>query len=473
VSTAGLIVFEALFAYFLTAALGSVFLLVASLRAYRANVLDARSTDHGILARSALTMPISVIIPAHDEERAITDAVWSAVRSEHPEFEVIVVDDGSSDRTLQVLADEFELEATDVFRPSPLSTRPVRRVYRSRRCPMLWVIEKGRGGKADACNAGVNLARFRYIMMTDADCVLHPEALLRIARVVGRDPGRIVVAGGQLAVGNGLLIRRGRVHSRTLPRGLLLRFQLLEYLSVFVLNRPGWSLLNATPVVSGGFGVWRRDAVVEVGGLSSEVTHEDIELTWRLHESFHRRRIPYRMAHVPDALVWTEAPSRWRDIYRQRKRWQRVVYEVVWRYRRMFLNPRYGSAGLLGMPYLVLFETLGPLVEAGAWVLFVVLAIQGEISLWLAVAFLAFSFGLTALVRIASLVADRDVGLNDAPRRSLVALSLTALLEQVLYRPPILAARLVALCEALAGRRTWERVARAEREIPAAHGSSA
>ena len=354
---------------------------------------------------------------------------------------------------------EFELEPQDAFYPQPLPTSEVRAVYRSARFPNLWVLDKVNGGKADACNAGINFAHFRYVLLTDGDCVFHPEAFLRMARVVNEDPGGIVAAGGQVRVLNGNRVRFGRIVGRGLPRQLVARFQVMEYLGAFLGNRLGWSALNGVPVLSGAFSVWRRDVLLEQGGMSSETTHEDIEMTIRVHESYRRRGIPYRIVSLPDPIVYTEVPSRWKDLYRQRKRWQRVVFEVVWMNRRTWFNPRYGAFGVVTMPYLLLYEAVGRFVELASYLFVTLLILTDRLDARAFLLFFAIACGLTTIARTLAIFVDLEFS-ESYPFHFLFTLSLLALLEQPVYRPLTLVARMVAGWEFVRGNKTWHRVER-------------
>jgi cellulose synthase/poly-beta-1,6-N-acetylglucosamine synthase-like glycosyltransferase len=424
-----------------------------------------RFSDSRRVAASPLTIPVSVVIPAYNEEIHICNTVHSVLGSQFPEFEVIVVDDGSQDGTLAALIAEFQLEPQLAFHPQPLPSQPVRRLLRSRLYPELWVISKQNGGKADACNAGANLARYRYVLMTDADCVFEPDTLLRTMGTVNFGADRIIGVGGTRRVLNGAPVETGIIRRRGLPRRWVERFQALEYASAFLTNRLGWSRLNCVPVLSGAFSAWRRDALLELGGWSRETTHEDMDLTIRAHELFRRKGKPYAVMSLPDPVIWTEVPHTWRGLYVQRKRWQRVAFETVWMYRRMLFNPRYGTVGLLGMPYLLVFEALGPFFELAAYLLTVMLFLSGQMHTGLFLTFLTVSLGLNALMRLTALVVDL-VYYEDLSLRDLLTLSLLAALEFVIYRPVILLARLVAFPEFLRGHRAHERAHRERTQPP-------
>jgi cellulose synthase/poly-beta-1,6-N-acetylglucosamine synthase-like glycosyltransferase len=415
--------------------------------------------DFDRLEASATTLPVSVLIPAYNEEAIIADALTALLASNYGEFEIIVINDGSTDRMLEVAIRDFELELHDVFHPAPLPTARVRGTYRSRRYPNLWLIDKENGGGADSVNAGLNLARYPFIVHLDADCLVEPDSIMRLMRPLNFAPDQVVVTGATLRVANGLEVRRGRIIREELPHRLVERFQVLEYLSAFVLNRLGWGALNAIPVISGAAGAWPKRVLVDMGGFSTKDTHCDIEATIHAHAMLRSSGVPYRILNVPDATVWTQVPMSWRDLMVQRKRWQRVVYEMLWRYRRLILNPRYGYFGMLCMPYLLLFEGLGAFVEAAAYLFVIVLACLGLISVQALVLFLCFSFGLTATVRLLSLLAD-ILYFRVYPRRSLIQLAGLAFLDAPFYHLAQLPWRMAALVEFLRGHRTHEKMVR-------------
>ncbi|MBV8429685.1 MAG: glycosyltransferase, partial [Solirubrobacterales bacterium] len=321
------------------------------------------------------------------------------------------------------------------------------------------LIDKENGGAADALNAGLNLARYPIVAHVDSDCVVESDTIPRLMRPINFAPQEVLVVGATLRLTNGLQVRDGQIVGEDLPDRLVERFQAIEYLSAFVLNRLGWGALNSVPVISGGGGVWPKRLLIEMGGFSTQDTHYDIEATIHAHAVLASQGRRYRLFNVPDATVWTQVPSTWRELKVQRKRWQRVVYEMLWKYRRLIFNPRYGYFGMLGMPYLLLFEGLGPFVEVFAYGFVVVLAALGMLSVQALVLFLCFSFGLTAGVRVLSLLAD-VLYFRVYPRRNLVVLAGLAFLEPPIYHVAQLPCRIAAVFEFLRGQRTHETMVR-------------
>jgi cellulose synthase/poly-beta-1,6-N-acetylglucosamine synthase-like glycosyltransferase len=324
------IVFVCLLGYFLT--LNSLYVAITVAALVQLHRESGRGyIDFDRLSTSATTLPLSVLIPAYNEAAILGDVLTALLASDYGEFEIIVVNDGSTDAMLEVAIRDFELEPHDVFHPAPLATAPVRGTYRSRRYPNLWLINKENGGAADALNAGLNLARYPFAAHLDADCIVEPDSLMRVMRPINFAPDVVVVAGATLRLANGLEMKGGRVTGESLPSRLVERFQVIEYLSAFVLNRLGWGALNSIPVISGGCGAWPKRVLMDMGGFTTKDTHYDIEATIHAHAMLRAKGVPYRILNVPDAIVWTQVPISWRDLMVQRKRWQRLVSELVWK----------------------------------------------------------------------------------------------------------------------------------------------
>jgi glycosyltransferase involved in cell wall biosynthesis len=283
---------------------------------------------------------------------------------DYPEFEVIVVNDGSDDRTLERVREAFALEPYAVFVRHVFGSQPVRGIYRSADHPNLVVLDKVNGGKADAWNAGLNVARYRYVCGVDADTVFDRKALLKVMRVAVQDPARIVGVTSQITTARepeqAMAAPPGR---RPIDLGPLVVYQHLDFLRAFVNNRLAWSRLGFMLCSPGGFQIWRRDVLEEVGGYSTAFTCEDIELTFRVHERFLRERRDYRIHCLPDSIGVTEGPDSVAKLVAQRERWQRVINETVVHYRRMWFNPRYRTVGLIGTPFYLLTEVLSPAIE--------------------------------------------------------------------------------------------------------------
>jgi cellulose synthase/poly-beta-1,6-N-acetylglucosamine synthase-like glycosyltransferase len=348
--------------------------LAFSLFAYVALVKHRRrwtARELGAVMRSPATPAVSVLVPAFNEETGIVDTVRSLLMLNYPQFEVIVISDGSTDRTLEVLQNTFGLIRAPGSADRRLETADIRGIYRSATLREVVVIDKANGGKADALNAGINTARFPLVCCIDADSVVEEHALTRAVLPFIEDP-TTVAAGGIVRIGNGCRVESGRVTDVRAPRSWLATFQVVEYLRAFLAARVTHSAFNALLIVSGAFGVFRRDIVVEAGGFDADTVGEDMELIVRLHRHCLEQKRPYRIVFQPDPVVWTEAPETAAMLARQRNRWQRGTLQVLEQHRAMLGQSRYGRIGLVAMPYYLIFEALGPLIELVALVITVV-----------------------------------------------------------------------------------------------------
>ena len=345
--------------------------LAFSIFAYVALVNHRRrwtARELGAIMRSPATPGVSVLVPAFNEETGIVETVRSLLMLNYPQFEVIVISDGSTDRTIGVLQDAFGLIRAPGSSERRLPTAEIRGIYRSVTIREVVVIDKANGGKADALNAGINAARFPLVCCIDADSIVEEHALTRAVLPFIEDP-RTVAAGGIVRIGNGCRVAAGRVTEVRAPGSWLATFQVVEYLRAFLAARVTHSAFNALLIVSGAFGVFRRDILIEAGGLNPDTIGEDMELVVRLHRHCLEKNRPYRIVFQPDPVVWTEAPETVGLLAQQRNRWQRGTLQVLDLHRSMIGKPRFGRIGLVAMPYYLCFEALGPLIELVALVL--------------------------------------------------------------------------------------------------------
>ncbi|HEU0098476.1 MAG TPA: glycosyltransferase [Allosphingosinicella sp.] len=377
---------------------------------------------------------IAVLAPAFNEEVTIIESVRSLLALEYPDFEVIVINDGSKDATLDRLVSHFGLAPVERFHDSVAAHRPIRGLYASPRLPRLLVVDKENGGKSDALNAGMNLARSPIFCSMDADSLLEPDALLRAVRPFVDEPTRTVAVGGTIRIANGSRIEGGRVVGVRLPRNLLALIQILEYLRAFLMARLALGRMQVLTVISGAFGLFRRQTALEVGGYTHGTVGEDMELVVKLHRRLREQGIDYRIEFIPEPVCWTEVPESLKVLGRQRARWQRGALETFWRHRDMLFNPRYGRIGFVGFGQILLVDVVGPLVEVLGYVLVPLLWALGLLArdylfAWLAV---TFTFGL--FVSAATLILE-EVELRRFPHaRDLAILAAVAVVENFGYR---------------------------------------
>jgi len=417
-------------------------------------------SDDRQIMQSDMTWPISILVPAHDEEKTIAETVRSLLMVNYGEFEVIVINDGSKDATLARLVDAFELRRSDRPYKRSLLTGEVRGVYGSLLHANLRVIDKVKGGKSDALNAGINLSRYPLFCSIDADSIIEENALLRVVKPFMERPQETVAVGGIVRIANGCEVREGRVVRVELPDRPLAIFQVIEYLRAFLTGRVGWSVLRSLLIISGAFGVYRKQDVIDVGGYSLSTDTEDLELVVRLHEHMRRHRRRYRVVFVPDPVCWTEIPNSLRVLARQRNRWHRGLVQTLWAHRRMMLNPRFGGIGLFAFPYFAVFEMLGPFVETLGYVVVLLSFFLGVLDLQFLLLFVAAA-GLYGVFLSVSAVLLEEMSFRRYPGWvDLTKLLVFAVLENLGYRQMLALFKVRAFWDVVRRRRTWGRMDR-------------
>ncbi|WP_114312770.1 glycosyltransferase family 2 protein [Thermus caldifontis] len=406
-----------------------------------------------LLEREAY-LPVSILVPTYNEEKTIAHSVRSFLGLHYPEFEVIVVADGPKDRTLEVLKEAFRLVEVEWVYRRALPSKPVRAVYRSLVYPNLIVVDKENGGKADALNAGLNLARYPLFCAVDADSLLDAQALLRASRLFLEDE-RVLAVGGTIRPLNGAVVREGVVETLHLPRGFLEKMQIVEYARAFFMGRAGWSAMGALLIISGAFGLFRREEALRIGGYRTDTVGEDMELVVRLHRRAREEGREYRILYTPDPICYTEVPADWATLRRQRNRWHRGLWEVLWMHRMMLFNPRYGRLGLVAMPYFFFFEALAPVVEVLGYVLFAIFYLLGLFNAEFA--FLFFLLALAYGVLLSQLAVGMEtLLLQRYPRlRDRLVLLLLAILEGLGYRQVLAWERFLATFQVWRKRGVW------------------
>ncbi|MDQ3091726.1 MAG: glycosyltransferase family 2 protein [Actinomycetota bacterium] len=435
----------------------------------RRHLLRIREESRWHVLGSEVAPTLSMIAPAHNEGSTVAESVRALLTLQYPNLEVVLVNDGSSDDTLAVLEREFELVPIHPIYRRRLEHAEVTDLYRSSVKPNLVVVDKRNGGKADALNAGLNVARGELVCAIDADTLIEPDALLRMARpfLNGSD---VVAAGGTVRVVNGSRVKGGRVSVARAPRHPLAGIQAVEYLRAFLFGRLGWNRLGGNLIISGAFGLFRREPVIAAGGYLHDTVGEDMELVARLRRLGAEQGTSQRVEFIPDPVAWTEVPESLRVLGRQRDRWQRGLADVLWRHRHVMLRPRYGALGLVAFPYFVLVELLAPVVElVGLIGLGAALAI-GAVDGSFALLFFLVAYGFGVLLTCLTLVLDDLSFPRYGQVRDRLVLVPWAVLESLGYRQLTAYWRLRGLVKFLRGRKDWGVMTRtgfaAQAELP-------
>lgn len=445
-----------LFYYYLVSNLAYLAMLVIALRTSAAHLRHLESIRFDWIKGSRMVPPVTLLVPAHNEEKSICTAVKNLLDLDFPELEVIVINDGSADKTLEMMQKEFCLRLVRAIYVPQVKSAPVRGLYRSDSDVRLLVVDKEpAGSKADAVNAGLNAATSPYVCVVDADSVLERDALLRIMVPILADPNRVVAAGGIVRVLNGSEIEAGRIRRVRLASKSIEVIQVVEYLRAFLIGREAWARGNMLMIVSGAFGVFRTDLVRTVGGYRSSAIGEDFDLVARLHRHLLERDADYRIEFVPDPVCWTEVPSDPRSLARQRARWQKGLLDVLWPNRDMLFRLRYGRVGWLALPYLWLFELLAPVIEVTGFATVLLAAVFGALSWTFFLQFVLFGYGFATVISIGSVLQEELTYKRYNDWQDVARLVSYCFLEHFPYRQFHMIWRLQGLWQYLRGDMAW------------------
>lgn len=407
-----------------------------------------------------VTPPIAFLVPAYNEERSIVHSLQSLLAMHYPKIEIVMVNDGSTDRTLSILVEAFGLVPTEWDFDDVLPHNPIKAIFRSPREPRLLVVDKENGGKADALNCAVNLTRSPLVCSIDADSLLESDSLLRAVKPFIDDPERTIAVGATVRVANGCRIAHARVLEVRLARKFLAVLQTIEYLRSFLMARLAWSEVGLLTIVSGAFGVFRRQIVIEVGGYSRDTVGEDFELVVKMHRYMREHGRDYRITFVPEPVCWTEVPETWSSLGRQRARWHRGALETFFKHIKMLGRPRYGRIGLVGYTNMLLIDVISPIAEVLGYLLLPLLWALGLLSIQYFIAFLAISFSFGVAVSVGAFMLQ-EIELRRFKRtRDLFILFLAAIVENFGYRQINNIWRLRGLWEYLRGYQHWGVMAR-------------
>lgn len=391
--------------YFFSINTGYMFLLFfASLelrfhnKRRRVDICEGESCD--------LAPEVAILVPAYNEKKTIGSSLSSLQELDYPNLELIVINDGSTDDTLKELKSKFKLIPVAREKKLEVSHEEINQVYKSVSDERILVIDKENGGKADALNAGLNYSRSDLFLAIDADSMVEKESLYRLVEPYMTREEKVVGIGGIVRVANGCTIEGSEVKEARLPKKILPSIQVMEYIRAFLFGRTGWSRINSLPIISGAFGLFKTDLVRNVGGYRTDTVGEDMDLVVRLHKYMREKGEEYTISFIPDPVCWTQAPSSLNVLYRQRNRWQRGLAETLFYNWQMIGNPKYGSIGLLGLPFFFLFELLGPLVEVSGYIVFIISFLMGWINVPFAILFITLALLYGVLLSVTSLLLE-------------------------------------------------------------------
>ncbi|MFA6580658.1 MAG: glycosyltransferase family 2 protein [Paludibacter sp.] len=340
---------------------------ILSVQELKKYITKNRYVDYKSMLTFQKLPSISIIAPAYNEEKTIIENVKCLLSLQYQNFEIIIVNDGSKDHTLSKIIESFDLIKVDIAYESNLVCAPVKAIYKSTNPAYnhVMIVDKENGGKADALNAGINVSQNDLFLALDVDCIIEPDALLKMVKPFLDDSEHIVIAsGGVVRIANSCEVKDGKIVKVNYAHNFWAKFQVLEYFRAFTMGRMAWSKLNGLLIISGAFGLFDRKRVINVGGYDKTTVGEDLELVVRLRRYMHEvEKQKYRVAFIPDPLCWTEVPETYKVLSKQRNRWTRGGIDTIFKHRKMLFNPKYGLIGLVSFPYWVFFEWLAPILQ--------------------------------------------------------------------------------------------------------------
>lgn len=446
-----------IFGYSLIICSAYLLLAVVSLLEITSYMRKNRFVDYDSILSSPLAPSISLLVPAFNEGVNIIDSVRSLLSLQYNNYEIIVINDGSTDDSLEKLVRHFDLVKVNFAVNYEIQTEEVKGVYKSNNQAFkkLVIVDKENGGKADALNAGLNISSSKLVATMDADSIIAPDALLKMVRPFLQNDTRVIATGGVVRIANSCDIEDGRLVKVHLPNKLLARFQALEYLRVFLLSRIAWSRLNGLLLISGAFGLFDREIAVKAGGYSRKTVGEDMELVVRMRTYMHRNKLAYKVFYIPDPLCWTEAPGNLKILGKQRNRWARGTAQTLWLHKKLFMNPKFGLMGVLSFPYWIFFEYLAPFVEIAGITYFIVLIFLGKVNWTFFISLFLMIYMFAVFISVLALLAEEITFHKYNKKSDALKLAMTAFLEPFLFHPFTICWSLIGNLLLLFGNNNW------------------
>lgn len=448
--------------YALFVMLSYTFLAAISYNTLKSYLKNNRKVNYNKVIDSNLSPSISIIAPAYNEENTIIDNIKSILSVRYPNFEVIIVNDGSKDGTLAKIIKEFQLVPYNYAYRTEIKTQIIRKIYRSNlpEFEKLIVVDKENGGKADALNAGINVASSKYITSIDVDCILEEDALIKMIKPFLQTNKKVIATGGVIRIANSCEVTDGKITKVNVPKSLLARVQVVEYLRAFLLGRMAWSRMDGLLLISGAFGMFDREIVIKCGAYSTKTVGEDMELLVRMRRYMIDNNLEYEVQFIPDPLCWTEVPEDLNILTRQRNRWTRGTIETLIIHRKMFFNPKYKILGMVSFPYWFTFEFLAPLIEFFGFIFLLLMTVFGIVDWQFFIALFVMIYSFAFMFNMFSLFVEEKTFAQYKKFHQLYKLAFTALLEPFLFHPVVVYAAVKGNLSYLSGSKSWGEMSR-------------
>jgi len=398
--------------------------------------------NYSEILSSTVSPSISIIAPAYNESLNIIENVRSLLSSHYVNYDVIIVNDGSKDDSLEKLIEAYDLVEVNYLINKHLSTKPLRKgVFKSTNPAFekLLVVDKENGGKADALNCGLNISQSEYVACIDVDCLLLEDSLQKMIKpFLEATDEKVIASGGVIRIANSCVIRQGKLIDVNLPSKMIEIAQILEYLRSFLLGRTAWSRLNGLLVISGAFGIFDKKLAITIGGYDTKTVGEDMEIIVRMRRYMEEKKVKYRVAYIPDPLCWTEAPDNYKILISQRNRWTRGTIETLKMHRKIGFNPKYKLLGMLSYPYWFFYERLAPIIEVIGILYFLILVALKNVRWDYAFAFFLASYLFTVLFTIIAIFSEELTYHQYKKSKTGFKLLLVTFLEPFVLHPFIL-----------------------------------
>ncbi|MCL6218848.1 glycosyltransferase family 2 protein [Zunongwangia pacifica] len=442
--------------------LGYLFSAIFSIFEIRDYKRSNNYKDEIALLQASELPPVSILAPAYNEGLNIVENVRSLLTINYPSFEIVIINDGSKDDSLERLIEEYDLEKQDYLFHYFIKTQTIRGVYKSKNTAFknLLVIDKENGGKADALNTGINVCTHDIICCIDVDCILEYDAMLKLIKPFLNNRKKVIASGGVIRVANNCVIEDGRILEVRLPDKFVARVQVIEYFRAFLMGRMAWSRVDGLLLISGAFGMFDKQIAIEAGGYNHNTVGEDMELLVRMRRMMREKKIPYKVGFVPDPLCWTEVPQSWEILKRQRNRWTRGTAETLLLHKKMIFNPKYGVLGMLSTPFWLFFEWMAPLIEFSGSLFFICLLWFGLISWEFFLTFLFVVYSFAVLFSITALFFEEYSFQQYKKPKYIFTLIGTAFLEPIVYHPFVMWSAVRGNWDLIIGKKSWGEMTR-------------
>ncbi len=405
-------------------------------------------------------IPISILVPAYNEEETVNDCIDSLLHLDYPEYEIVIVDDGSKDDTSKVVKNKFDLKRVQ---------RPIRRVVKTQKEEAIYegslnnvkltLIKKPNGGKASALNMGINAARYPLFVTIDADSILQKDSLQNIVTPFMEDDTTVAV-GGNIKVANQVILDKGEVKKVLSPKKLLVIFQTIEYFRVFLTTRVWFNSFNGNLIISGAFGLFKKNAVVNVGGYDTNTIGEDMELVVKLHSFYRKNRIPYKIKYAHKAICWSQVPEKLRDFRGQRRRWHIGLMSSLFDHRYILLNPKYGLVGVFSFIYFLIYELLSCLIEVVGLVIIGISFYAGFLNINFFLTFFIVYILYGVVISITAIILESYIFDRTLSKLGILKLILFSFIENLGYRQINSFYRLTALFGYKKSKHRWDKITR-------------